>query len=329
MSERAVNPADYEPCADASPRLVAARKAAIRAAFNYRWTHGVYGQVPHIATDEQIERCYENFEDNGAWAEIVVAADAAVSMLLDNLALKEMRALVTDDLRASLTEMLQWCPAKRGEWMDDKAFEEFRNVRGRAAAALGRADAPSMKEDAPLSDEPSELGATKHELLSAIEAGANRDDIDRMSRAIWRLFDRADGLRRVMEHRDQLAAAHAEVARRDAVNADLINVILSEAGVEDSPYLAVKIANTIELNDMGENAGAIRDAYQAGKSRIPEMEATISRIYAQGLEDAARRCEHTASMFRDPHCDSAATARALAKTIRALGEKGPTDAHAD
>lgn len=33
-----------------------------------------------------------------------------------------------------------------GEWMDEKAFEEFRNVRGRAVAALGRADAPSIKE---------------------------------------------------------------------------------------------------------------------------------------------------------------------------------------
>lgn len=65
MSERAVNPADYEPCADASPRVIAARKAAIRAAFNYRWTHS-WSDEPHIATDEQIERCYENFEDNGA-----------------------------------------------------------------------------------------------------------------------------------------------------------------------------------------------------------------------------------------------------------------------
>lgn len=90
MSERAVNPADYEPCADASPRLVAARKAAIRAALNYRWTHAVYGQVPHIATDEQIERCYEAFERDGAWAEIVVAADAVVVFMLENITTRDI-----------------------------------------------------------------------------------------------------------------------------------------------------------------------------------------------------------------------------------------------
>jgi hypothetical protein len=53
---------------------------------------------------------------------------------------------VFDDLRTSLAEMLQWCPAQRGEWMSEEAYEEFRNVRGRAVAALGRADAPSIKE---------------------------------------------------------------------------------------------------------------------------------------------------------------------------------------
>lgn len=88
MSERAVNPADYEPCADASPRVVAARKAAIRRAFNYRHTHWP-NDPPHIATDEQIERCYEAFERDGAWTEIVAAADAVVVFMLENITTRD------------------------------------------------------------------------------------------------------------------------------------------------------------------------------------------------------------------------------------------------
>lgn len=87
-----------------------------------------------------------------------------------------------------------------------------------------------------------------------------------------------------------------------------------------------------KMDAVRDSAGSMTDwahARQALAEALMMHAPEIVGLYARGLEDAARRCEHTAALFNDPHCDSAATARALAKTIRALGEKGPTDAHAD
>ena len=77
------------------------------------------------------------------------------------------------------------------------------------------------------------------------------------------------------------------------------------------------------MDAVRDSAGSMTDwahARQALAEALMFHAPEIVGLYAQGLEDAARRCEHTASMFRDPHCDSAATARALAKTIRKLSE---------
>lgn len=76
------SPSDYEPCADVSERLLRARKEAIRAAFNYRHTHWP-SESPHVADDGTVERCYAAFLKDGAWTEVVVAADAAVASVLD------------------------------------------------------------------------------------------------------------------------------------------------------------------------------------------------------------------------------------------------------
>jgi hypothetical protein len=51
-----------------------------------------------------------------------------------------------------------------------------------------------------------DFGCTKNELIEAVHAGANRDDVARIEGAVWRLFDRVSGLRYFMDARTSLLA---------------------------------------------------------------------------------------------------------------------------
>lgn len=51
-----------------------------------------------------------------------------------------------------------------------------------------------------------DIGADKSEIIDAIHAGANQSEIARLERAIWRLFDRASGIDRLIRERDALLA---------------------------------------------------------------------------------------------------------------------------
>jgi hypothetical protein len=55
-------------------------------------------------------------------------------------------------------------------------------------------------------DELLDFGCTKSELIDAVHAGANRDDVARLEDAVWRLFDRVSGLRYFMDARTELLA---------------------------------------------------------------------------------------------------------------------------
>jgi hypothetical protein len=55
-------------------------------------------------------------------------------------------------------------------------------------------------------DEIADFGCTKNELIEAVHAGANRDDVARIEGAVWRLFDRVSGLRYFMDARTSLLA---------------------------------------------------------------------------------------------------------------------------
>jgi predicted nuclease with TOPRIM domain len=55
-------------------------------------------------------------------------------------------------------------------------------------------------------DEIADFGCTKNELIEAVHAGANRDDVARIEGAVWRLFDRVSGLRYFMDARNSLLA---------------------------------------------------------------------------------------------------------------------------
>jgi hypothetical protein len=55
-------------------------------------------------------------------------------------------------------------------------------------------------------DEIADFGCTKIELIEAVHAGANRDDVARIEGAVWRLFDRVSGLRYFMDARTSLLA---------------------------------------------------------------------------------------------------------------------------
>jgi hypothetical protein len=48
-------------------------------------------------------------------------------------------------------------------------------------------------------DDIADFGCTKNELIEAVHAGANRDDVARIEGAVWRLFDRVSGLRYFMD----------------------------------------------------------------------------------------------------------------------------------
>lgn len=51
-----------------------------------------------------------------------------------------------------------------------------------------------------------DIEATKAELLSAVEAGANQADIRRLERAVWQLFDRSSAARALLASNNTLRA---------------------------------------------------------------------------------------------------------------------------
>ena len=70
--------ADCVPPRDVPPEQIAIRKAAIRAAYDYRYTRWPSPQDSwRRASDEDIEHCYRAFLEHGAWTEAVASADAA------------------------------------------------------------------------------------------------------------------------------------------------------------------------------------------------------------------------------------------------------------
>jgi hypothetical protein len=64
-------------------------------------------------------------------------------------------------------------------------------------------------------DELSDFGCTKNELIEAVHAGANRDDVARIEGAVWRLFDRVSGLRYFMDARTSLLAELEDEKRQN------------------------------------------------------------------------------------------------------------------
>jgi hypothetical protein len=51
-----------------------------------------------------------------------------------------------------------------------------------------------------------DIEATRDQLLFAVDNGANQADINRLNRAVWKLFDRASALRLTFRRIDHLAA---------------------------------------------------------------------------------------------------------------------------
>lgn len=57
----------------------------------------------------------------------------------------------------------------------------------------------------------SDIDATKDQLLSAVQAGADQADIRRLERAVWQLFDRASALRALLKANNDLRARLAQL----------------------------------------------------------------------------------------------------------------------
>jgi len=72
-------------------------------------------------------------------------------------------------------------------------------------------------------DEIADFGCTKNELIEAVHAGANRDDVARIEGAVWRLFDRVSGLRYFMDARTSLLAELENEKRQTRAAADRLS----------------------------------------------------------------------------------------------------------
>ena len=76
-----------------------------------------------------------------------------------------------------------------------------------------------------------DVECTREQLCMAVDAGADQADIDRLNRAVWKLFDRASALRLVFRRIDLLAARVIEL---EAENAKLIGALKAIASHGDN-----------------------------------------------------------------------------------------------
>lgn len=93
-------------------------------------------------------------------------------------------------------------------WSDHNPVSHLNNASDmhETAAAL-RAAADTLAAREALEAEVSgDIEATRDQLSSAIYAGANQADIERLDRAVWKLFDRAHALRLTFRRIDALNA---------------------------------------------------------------------------------------------------------------------------
>lgn len=132
-------------------------------------------------------------------------------------------------------------------------------------------------------------------------------------------IDRVDEISGSMSAAYRLIRAHiaALEAERDVlkaagalkVNADVIAMILSEAGVRDASYLAVKIANELDPPNLPsyDPMQVARFYLLLGKPDAPTATlsheaarrvAEFSAAYARGLEDAAKVAEKSREHWR-------------------------------
>lgn len=88
----------------------------------------------------------------------------------------------------------------------------------------------------------SDIDATKDQLLSAVQAGADQADIRRLERAVWQLFDRASALRALLKANNDLRARLAQ-----------LESVLAEAKRECimTPFCAAKIVATDAAQENG------------------------------------------------------------------------------
>lgn len=98
-----------------------------------------------------------------------------------------------------------------------------------------------------------DVEATRDQLLSAVDAGANQADIQRLNRAVWKLFDRAHALRLTFRRIDALTvtlAAREALLRRAGEALDAALFVNEGGQLERARALAAEIAAALkEKND--------------------------------------------------------------------------------
>lgn len=87
-----------------------------------------------------------------------------------------------------------------------EAIEVERETNGATALLLQQARTALAAREALEAEVSGDIEATRDQLSSAIYAGANQADIERLDRAVWKLFDRAHALRLTFRRIDALNA---------------------------------------------------------------------------------------------------------------------------